>query len=545
MVKRGYLFSVCDGLHRRVGDTHFVEAVSGAYRQRCSDSSSNVGIIRSSLALRHVPCFSPRPCTNLQARTTTSTTAVLEALRLLVSKNHHLACSSGHRLQNMKFTIATGIIATQTLPVISEESHPSKKNNPVDFVEDDDLSAPLPNNIIINEKRHHPQRTGTKSRTLSILWHGRRPLSGNKFLMNNRASLPKDGNTFCDPSSEDADIGILSCGLGHECMVDEASTLGGVCASLSSRQLQQNETCTLCPYGFTMSHAYYDVIIDSEDTESGYGGKTCESTIDPAYNSLQLDASSCAAVASAVQAAGCCGPKCQLCDLGSRVFYTDENAETVVHGISIPGYEDGDVTCKTLVGASYIMGMINVESCPATRQVAKEAGCCGKWFCSVCDSGSYISPYLNATTCNDLSPAQLSYYMTTLSEKDCLVATQLAEDEGCCTSRPVYKDCNVCGNATFYPENIVFRTSTCDYFQSVANAETCATYSHVVAPFCCGPDVPVEVTEGPSPSPDESTEEPVAKPPLSASSASRWPTGSIVCSSTIALSAGVWLMVLH
>jgi hypothetical protein len=193
-------------------------------------------------------------------------------------------------------------------------------------------------------------------------------------LGENRASLPK-GKTFCDPSSQDADVGMLSCGLAYKCIVDEVSTLGGVCASSTSRQLQANKSCVHCPYGFTLGQAYYDIIIDSDDTESGYGEKTCESTFDPAYYSMQLDASSCEAVASAVEAAGCCAPMCQLCDAGSYAPDMGMTNATVVDGISLPGYDDG-LTCATLVTAGYVKGILDTESCPTSRHR-------GRLLCSI------------------------------------------------------------------------------------------------------------------------------------------------------------------
>ena len=136
----------------------------------------------------------------------------------------------------------------------------------------------------------------------------------------------------------------------------------------------------------------------------------------------------------------------------------------------------------------------------------------------------------------DQSASKLKCYNTTLSEEDCLAATQLLEDEGCCTPSPVYNMCNICGNATFYPESIVFRLGTCDYVQLVMNAEDCA---------------PVENTKAPAgPAPDESTGEhdPAPFSPPSASSAV-WSTGSMIiamiCPATSTLSVSEWLLELN
>jgi hypothetical protein len=371
---------------------------------------------------------------------------------------------------------------------------------------------------------------------------GRRHHSGNNLLVNS-ARLPS-GKTFCDPSSLDADIGMLSCGLGYECILDEASTLGGLCASSTSRELQENDICFLCHFSETVAQANYDLVI--KDTESGYGGKTCKDAKDAAYYSLSIDASSCETVASAARAAGCCGPKCELCDRGS-IIPTGSQAlydvlDNVVNDIFLPGY-DNAVTCNDLRSAGYVKGTIDVESCPASRQAAAEAGCCIVSQCVTCDVGTYIPFYVNDTTCANLSPSALLYFNNTFSEESCLASTQLAEDKGCCIPRPIYDGCNVCGNATFYPENLFFGIGTCEYAKSTLNDEYCEAYSYQVVPFCCGPSLPPDDdAEAPGPTPDGSTGVPVAD---SASSA-MWSTGPVVvsmmCLAFRALSVGVlWL----
>jgi hypothetical protein len=433
----------------------------------------------------------------------------------------------------MKLTVATSILATQTLPVVSEESQFSTEDRS-DIAE---VLLALQNEpfFTTEKKKKHPraQRTGTKDRIDALfLHHDRRHRSGNNLLVNS-----VEGNTLCDPASLDADIGMLSCGLGYECIVDETSTMGGVCTPSISRQLQENDVCFLCPVPFTLAQKNYDIVI--EDTESGYGGKTCESIIDPAYYSLSLDTSTCAAVASAVRAAGCCAPRCQLCDRGSFVpAYSD----TVVDGISIPGYDEY-ITCGFLYMAASIKGIIDLDDCPASRQAAIEAGCCEPFECLTCDVGSYIS-----SDATESCSTQLLYYNTTLSEEDCVDATQLAEEEGCCTVRPIQNVCDVCGDATFYPQNNVFSWGTCDYAQSVASADFCATYTYALAPFCCGKAaLPANDTEAPVPTPDESTGKPATdaaptSPP--SASAAMWSAGpvvvSIMCFATSTVSVGAW-----
>ena len=442
----------------------------------------------------------------------------------------------------MKLTIAAGILAARTLPVRSDES-----SEPLDIVAVG-RSVLKSEPILTTMTKHHPQqeqRPGTKARAGGASFFHRHR-SEAKLLVNRASPRPNGKTTFCDPSSEDADVGMLSCGVGYECIVDEASTLGGVCASSTSRQLQQeNEICYLCPVGFTLGQVYYGTII--EDTESGYGGKTCGDTINPAYQYVSFDASTCETVASAVQAAGCCVPMCQLCDMGSHAPYASENAETVVEGISLPGY-DNAITCANLTSAAYFTGFIDVYSCSASRQAAIEAGCCEKLFCTACDAGSYIPPAdsLNSTACDALRPQALTYYNTTLSEDECVAASQLAVEESCCIPRPMYNVCNICGNATFYPDNFVFRLGTCDYVQSASSANACASYGSIFAAFCCGKAETGQTTEvpGPTPVPDsnassmpvsnaaptpDSNEAPTSPP----SAAMSWSSAAVVSTLTI------------
>jgi hypothetical protein len=458
-----------------------------------------------------------------------------------------------HNITNnnsMKLTMATGIVAAQALPVMSEGSTTSNDSR-IDFA---GRLSKLKDELLVTttKKKHQRQRTGTMDRTTvgTLFHHGRRRHRFGKLLLANRGPLPNRRNSFCDPSSQDADIGMLSCGLGYECKVDEASILGGVCVpSTTSRDLQENEYCYVCPMGFTIGKAYYDTII--EDTESGYGGKTCEDVIDPAYNSRTIDATRCASVTSAVQGAGCCRPICQLCDRGSRLV--PDTYDTVVDGISLPGSDDA-VTCLTLFDAGYNKATIDPEICPTSRQAAIESGCCVAYPCLTCDVESYFPPTgdVNDPTCYNLRPSELPYYNSTFSEDDCLAATQLAENEGCCNPRPIYNACNICGNATFYPENIVFR-ATCGYLQSIGTPIECTTYAAALETFCCGPAVPADDTEAPVPTPDESTGEPAAdsaptSPPSAASAL--WSSGPVVVSmmcltSSTLLVGGWWLLELN
>ena len=71
----------------------------------------------------------------------------------------------------MKLTIAAGILAAQTLPVVSEESQQFSKESPMDF--GGGLFALKNEQPIASKKKNHQQqqRTGTKARTGGALFH--------------------------------------------------------------------------------------------------------------------------------------------------------------------------------------------------------------------------------------------------------------------------------------------------------------------------------------------------------------------------------------
>lgn len=440
----------------------------------------------------------------------------------------------------MKLAIATSILAAKTLPQTT--------GSRMDFV--GSLSARKKNEQLATTKKNgRGQNPGTKALTGAVSGLGRHDRSGNELLANRTPQ--QSGKTFCDPSSQDADIGMLSCNLGYECMVDEFSALGGVCMPSTSRELVEfPSTCYLCGIGLVLGLAYYGNIIDSEDTESGYGGKTCEDTIDAAYFSKSFNTSTCYAVASAVKAAGCCVPVCKLCDRGSRIWSVGANTYTVVDGISLPGY-DGNVTCDNLRMASYAKGIIDLgESCTASRQAALAAGCCEKYHCKTCEVGSYIDTPNATLTCYELIGLTYSYFGSTPSEDNCSTATQLAADEGCCTPSPIYNECNFCGDATFYPNNYVYERGTCEIAQSLVPADLCDTYSALFVASCCGVALPAEDTDDkPTGAPVTTVSESWPTSPPSNSSAMRstgpFSVSMIFLTTSTLLVGAAWLLDLN
>jgi hypothetical protein len=196
----------------------------------------------------------------------------------------------------MKFTIAAGIL-TQVLPAISEKS-PSR----------------LLANRVTND--HHDDHLALSRALKSIL-----PRGGSETI-GYQSSQPLDGvlknvpftNMIkaCDPSSNDPDIGILSCNPGYECVFDQASTLGGFCTSIS-RDLQEPDPCYLCGDGSVMGSGNFGLPVVIPN--SGYEGLTCGAFAYTAYANVTLDSTLCGPAGGFAQYAGCCVPSydCDLC----------------------------------------------------------------------------------------------------------------------------------------------------------------------------------------------------------------------------------------
>jgi hypothetical protein len=81
-----------------------------------------------------------------------------------------------------------------------------------------------------------------------------------------------------------------------------------------------------------------------------------------------------------------------------------------------------------------------------------------------------------------------AYLNDTIPSEDCPAAFQLAQDENCCTPVRTYDSCDFCGgDATFYPDNWVFKIGSCSYVQSLFSDAFCSQYTPIYAPLCCGP----------------------------------------------------------
>ena len=442
----------------------------------------------------------------------------------------------------MKFTIAASILS-QTFPVLSERSwsNTNRGTPPKSQHDDSNLAGFL---AALKKDQTTTQRfqKRTGKNTFGDTFQTHPPPSATLLTKNSPlllSSSTEPAKTACDPSSsskDDADIGILSCGLGYECVLvdaDASSSLGGICmpSVTSPRHLQSNEQCALCSFdfGMTVGKEFYETVID--DAASGFQGKTCGDMVTVAYMDRTIDAATCPVAAQAVQAAGCCAPVCDLCGRTSQMDYSNAN---LVVDVPIDGY-DG-VTCGSnaptpngLVGASYFYATIDPANCPTIRQAALDSGCCVQTLCYTCGFGlsNITDDYNDGTVCADLKVA--AYYNRTIVEEDCPAAVQLALEEGCCSVAPTYDygdDCNICGvDTTFYPDNWVFKAGTCDYVRSQLNPSRCEQFSPDLSPMCCSPAPAPFFSIPSSPTTDEEDDKTPGGSPTS-SSVPLWSTST-------------------
>lgn len=131
----------------------------------------------------------------------------------------------------MKFAVAAGILA-QTLPVLSDSSSTVGIQNEVEKFK---LQQVLRQSRVARDVGAH---LGT--------FHDLKSRLQSKLMLSNGAlknKLTDSEPVLCNPSSNDPDVGVLSCGFGKSCSPSDISPLGGYCTEFSkasSRYPRQN-----------------------------------------------------------------------------------------------------------------------------------------------------------------------------------------------------------------------------------------------------------------------------------------------------------------
>ena len=445
----------------------------------------------------------------------------------------------------MKNVVTAAGILTHVSPVLADKA----LKKPIAHQRDIQFSRFLERSHNKHKKHHRrsiSRRVVTSSRAQS---RSRRPLVGKRLKNDSPSTLGKT----CDRLSHDADTGILSCGPGYECIVNQESSSqqqqlsgeggkGGICV-LSMRELQeqeqQGEACLLCDYGFTVGYEFYNVSVGIP--LPGYDGTTCGKLIAAAYVNTTISADACPVVIEAVRSSGCCAPMCDLC--GPESWTSDATLSNAVSVPQLEGYSDE--TCESIYNAAYYYATINTQSCSVVREAAMNSGCCVSSPCDVCGPEEHIADsYSSGTTCGDLRTTV--YSVGNLTMEQCTWSTQVAQDEGCCETFPVY-DCNVCGEGVDYPDNWIYKLGTCEYGQSILNETQCEAFSDLLVPWCCASSI--GEPDSPTASPEEDNGEPSSptSSPKSASVRRRWwspsdPLVSLVCLVVATTGSAWWVL---
>jgi hypothetical protein len=385
-----------------------------------------------------------------------------------------------------------------------------------------------------NNRHRHRNRQSIHQRALT---------SRAQTQLKNSGSPPPTLGKKCDPLSHNPDTGILSCGHGYECIVNNKEEPlqehlgegGGVCV-LSIRELQQQQqqqgvACNLCDYGFTVGDEFLDVSVGIP--LPGYDGTTCGTLITAAYVERTVSSEACPVVTDAAQASGCCAPMCDLC--GPGWYVSDAKVANAVTVSQLEGYSNE--TCGSIYSAAYYYATFDSQTCSVIRQAVIDSGCCDTTQCNACGPEEYIvDSYSSGTTCGDLR--NTVYAVGNLTEDQCTSSIQLAQDESCCVPPPVY-DCNICGDGGVdYPNNWIYKLGTCEFGQSLLNETQCDKFGDILVPWCCAPSDESTVEPGsPTASPEEEEEE---GPPKSASvrMSPPWVTRVSLISLAVATAAG-------
>jgi hypothetical protein len=235
----------------------------------------------------------------------------------------------------------------------------------------------------------------------------------------------------CDPSSNTPDVGILSCGLGYNCVANEASSLGGFCIS-TSRGLQETDSCDFCEEGFGISDQFVGMAVAVNIT--GYENATCGGLKYASYANDDIFVDYCSTVSVGVQASGCCASKCTLCPDGTMVAPLSFTfaLETAVAGFG------ANSTCKDLAFASYGYVLVDEATCPTAASVAEAAGCCIpiKNTCQICENESEFQKSNNVEfggsdmRCFDVQPFLDETQCSTFKAELALACCEVAAVEG-------------------------------------------------------------------------------------------------------------------
>jgi hypothetical protein len=185
----------------------------------------------------------------------------------------------------MRFAIAIGILAN-TLPAASQSENVnvllarSERKDRMQAL----LQEPPSGRGALVKKLNR----GKKSSLF-----GRQRVSANQGILKNILAS-QEGTVECDPASSDADVGLLSCGMGNYCMESQDSKLGGFCVESPmafDRDLQDEPDVLPAQYCNESSPVFGDFECDCDefDVANNTGTLSCDVEVNYCFEAYGCD----------------------------------------------------------------------------------------------------------------------------------------------------------------------------------------------------------------------------------------------------------------
>jgi hypothetical protein len=351
------------------------------------------------------------------------------------------------------------------------------------------------------------------------------------ILQNIREAANKavEGTVECDPAGS-ADVGILSCGEGKQCLPSTASSMGGFCApEASSRQLNHlTSEAGICDPTHP-DYMYYDCDCSGFDNATGTGDVPCTvfedyclgltysgcadtcvtRTVDYSFSNFTSPSYSFCFAFETPYAQKVCFEEffdtdtcaitfndapCTTCEFAADGNYTSITFDCVNAGGIAGTTEYGLTELLPIVGACY-----EETDNPA---------------CTLCADSTQFNPYaydtvvevpaLGAFTCETLFYS--SYYYSRIAEAYC-PAISAAAAESCCQFY-----CDLCGTGSYIPTTnwdieldvpiAGYEGTTCGslvyaaYFNFTIAADTCPSAGSIAGPCCDVYEISCDLCDG-------------------------------------------------
>jgi hypothetical protein len=452
----------------------------------------------------------------------------------------------------MKFSIAAGILV-QTLPVISDQPAPKRMSHEINDSDgvaqvlgkmmsqararsgktslSPSAKGSLKNALLTNAKPCNPASIDpdvgilscdhgygcapAKNSLLGGMCVPQLPSEAKALAIGRLKNDPnaarmamKDPPRECDP---DADIGVLGCSKTQECVVNPASSLGGLCTTTSRQLVQYSTDAGICIPGHPFFQAY-DCDCSGFDTTTGTGVVPCVAfanqclgeaysgcdftcvTRTVQYNFTEFTApgySFCFNFSTPYPQQVCLEEKFEE---GSCSITFDDvpcaSCEVMPYG----NFSYFEFDCSNAGGKKGNTALSNIDLLPILSR-------CGLKYCDLCGPDEFVAKenygislnipidgYAGATCGSLIYPA---YENVTIDFDTCFSVSKAARSGGCCVpyTPPTY-NCNICGDEMLYKDievEIQGYTLSCGSFQPLLNGSTCERAAPLLSETCCRP----------------------------------------------------------